>query len=561
MSNNFIQVTNILRRNEVTCKLPLENSNSKSIKLIECNQLAANHPVEDRLKVSQVKNCKYLSDTLFLGVFDGHGGSFCSDVISKRLFNYIALALSTDPVKFMEEAQENQDRNNNLSKDKLAKEEELINQRLAEENKKLIDNRFDDDEEDELTAYAKLFRVVDNLVVLPKTDQHKNIYDRKSLTKIRKLINLNEKIHLKKYAKKLMDENIINLSIEEKIVNAFNQCDQDMSNEIIDSLKMLDQIPISGLAAGHGQSLSGLNYKTREDRNLLKHFYLSLAVSGSCANVVIVQGKKIFTANVGDCRAVLGFLCDQSPNSMQGQRSIQSQVSSVSSVVKLTELSTDHNADNASEVKRVYSGHPSVELNNIIRHDRLLGQLMPLRAFGDFGYKWPVSVIRSTGLVKAFGPHVIPPFYETPPYLTAEPDIVTFDMDEINDGKSVSIVIATDGLWEQYSSREVLDVVTRYQELRTDSASDFEYDFINQHRGSMSDSDGSNLLTGDRSSATHLLRTLLSEPPFSVNQENVDEAELEKYRHRRLVSFLTLPETVVRNFRDDISMIILSIVK
>lgn len=519
--------------------------------MIECNQLAANHPTEDRLKVSQVINCKYLPDTLFLGVFDGHGGSFCSDVISKRLFNYIALALSSDPVKFIEEvisAQDNHDKFYDLKRgDKVIREEELLNEKLRNENKSLlINHEINEDEDDELASYAKLFRVVDNLVVLPKTDQHKNIYDAKSLTKIRKLINLNEKAHLKKYAKKLMESNIISLTMEERITDAFNQCDQDIANEIIESLAKLDQIPVSGIAAGHSvnQSGSSLSFRSREDRNLLKHFYLSLAVSGSCANVVIVQGKTIFTANAGDCRAVLGFLCDSGSIS--------------SPVTKFTELSTDHNADNINEVKRVYSSHPSIEQNNIIRHDRLLGQLMPLRAFGDFGYKWPIQVIRSTGLLKAFGPHVIPPFYETPPYLTAEPEILTYNMDELNEGQTISVVIATDGLWEQYSSREVLEVVTRFQDSRLDSASDFEYDFINQHKES---SDSENASGMDTSSATHLLRTFLSEPPFSVNHESIDEVELQKFRHRRLVSFLTLPESVVRNFRDDISMIILAIVK
>ena len=548
--------------------------------------MAANHPTEDRLKVSQVKGSQHLPDTLFFGVFDGHGGSFFSDVISKRLFNYIALALSSDPVKFIDEVLAQSDgtksgqlkdeklinekkpinegkliNEENLINEKLINEENLINQELINENL-MNENRSisGEEEEDELTSYAKLFRVVDNLVVLPKTDQHKNIYDSKSLTKIRKLINMNEKNHLKRYGKELMDSRVIDLSIEERIIHAFTQCDDDIAKEIQESLRMIDDIPLAGMASGHklpGHGLDGadpnvvpgLNYRTREDRNLLKHFYLSLAVSGSCANVLIVQGDTLYTANCGDCRTVLGFLSPTGQTSAPGQASAPGQV-------KFLELSTDHNADNVSEVKRVYSSHPSIEQNNIIRHDRLLGQLMPLRAFGDFGYKWPVQVIRSTGLLKAFGPHVIPPFYETPPYLTAEPEVLTFDLSELSDGQSASVVIATDGLWEQYSSREALETVTRFQNDRQETSDEFEYDFINQHKEV---SDVSKVTSNDTSTATHLLRTVLSEAPFSVNHETIDEEELARYKHRRLVSFLTLPESVVRNFRDDISIIILSI--
>ena len=48
---------------------------------------------------------------------------------------------------------------------------------------------------------------------------------------------------------------------------------------------------------------------------------------------------------------------------------------------------------------------------------------MPLRAFGDYNYKWTVEKMKKLGLTRAFGSHVIPPYYLTPPYLNATPDI------------------------------------------------------------------------------------------------------------------------------------------
>jgi pyruvate dehydrogenase phosphatase len=86
-------VNTILKTNEITI------SNSvKAIKLIECNQLASNHPIEDRLRISRFSfkalgNSSELSDSIALAVFDGHGGGSCADVISRRLFHYIALSL------------------------------------------------------------------------------------------------------------------------------------------------------------------------------------------------------------------------------------------------------------------------------------------------------------------------------------------------------------------------------------------------------------------------------------------------------------------------------------
>lgn len=48
-------------------------------------------------------------------------------------------------------------------------------------------------------------------------------------------------------------------------------------------------------------------------------------------------------------------------------------------------LSHKHTVDNANEVQRVRAAHPNKESDWILRGGRLLGQLFPLRAFGDVG--------------------------------------------------------------------------------------------------------------------------------------------------------------------------------
>jgi len=46
-------------------------------------------------------------------------------------------------------------------------------------------------------------------------------------------------------------------------------------------------------------------------------------------------------------------------------------------------LVEEHNTDNLHELHRVISEHPSNEKDTVIKYERLLGQLAPLRAFGD----------------------------------------------------------------------------------------------------------------------------------------------------------------------------------
>lgn len=154
---------------------------------------------------------------------------------------------------------------------------------------------------------------------------------------------------------------------------------------------------------------------------------------------------------------------------------------------------------------------------------------MPLRAFGDFNYKWPVERMRASGLVSAYGSHVIPPNYLTPPYLIVEPTVEKVCL--TSDDKF--IVLATDGLWEQFdSSREVVYQMFVPHDVNIDECR-----------------------TGrDLNAATHLIRRALATNP--VPYDHADDEQIEMMEHERLVSFLTLPESVVRNFRDDISIIV-----
>ena len=69
-------------------------------------------------------------------------------------------------------------------------------------------------------------------------------------------------------------------------------------------------------------------------------------------------------------------------------------------------MTTEHNSDNTTEVNRILSEHPPEEERDIIRGDRLLGILAPLRAFGDFKFKWPEETINQVCLLGLLSRHL-----------------------------------------------------------------------------------------------------------------------------------------------------------
>ena len=81
------EANRILRKNESTIDL----ESKCPIKYYEVNYLGANNPAEDR----QAQAKCLTNDCYLFGVFDGHGGYKCSDTVSQRLFDYIALNLLT----------------------------------------------------------------------------------------------------------------------------------------------------------------------------------------------------------------------------------------------------------------------------------------------------------------------------------------------------------------------------------------------------------------------------------------------------------------------------------
>jgi len=194
------------------------------------------------------------------------------------------------------------------------------------------------------------------------------------------------------------------LSKSDALNKAFTNLDDDICTEAIPLVEHIDQTLLTG-------------------------------ISGSCALAAYVEDKQLYIANTGDCRAVLG---SKKPDGTW----------------VATPLSVDQVVSNQAEIQRLLSEHPG-EDETVIRNKRLLGQLQPLRAFGDVQYKWNQQ-LHDTILHQIYGRQVVPrTSYTSPPYLTAKPVISHHHLRD-NDK---FLILATDGLWESLSNEKAVQLV------------------------------------------------------------------------------------------------------
>lgn len=318
------------------------------IKFYDSNQLPSNSPMED----ARTEGSFLHGSGTLVGVFDGHAGPACAQVVSKGILRYLAASLTDS--------------------------EELRNQILNHNAK----------------SYSFLNCLNDKLEFVPEI---RDIYEQSFARFAHELINTSQR-------RQLLRDSEYGPSgeINQLMENAFLHLDQDLAEE-------------------------ALNHPSPRT--------LSVAMSGAVACVAHIQENELRVASTGDCVAVLGSVNDT------GQW-----------VTK--KLTREHNAENHLEVKRILAEHPQNEMETAIRLDRLLGQLAPLRALGDFRYKWSKEVLERH-VVPHFGPNVIPPHYYTPPYLTCRPDITHHVLNK-NDR---FLILATDGLWDMLSPMQVVRLV------------------------------------------------------------------------------------------------------
>ncbi|KAM9690296.1 pyruvate dehyrogenase phosphatase catalytic subunit 1 isoform 1-T1 [Dama dama] len=311
---------------------------------------------------------------------------------------------------------------------------------------------------------------------------------------------------LRTYWQELIDLNTgesTDIDVKEALINAFKRLDNDIS-----------------LEAQVGDPNSFLNY-----------LVLRVAFSGATACVAHVDGVDLHVANTGDSRAMLG---------------VQEEDGSWSAVT----LSNDHNAQNEREVERLKLEHPKNEAKSVVKQDRLLGLLMPFRAFGDVKFKWSIDLQKR---VIESGPDqlndneytkFIPPNYYTPPYLTAEPEVTYHRLRP----QDKFLILATDGLWETMHRQDVVRIVGEYltgmHHQQPIAVGGYKvtlgqmHGLLTERRAKMSS------VFEDQNAATHLIRHAVGNNEFGA----VD--------HERLSKMLSLPEELARMYRDDITIIV-----
>ncbi|XP_068941922.1 pyruvate dehydrogenase [acetyl-transferring]-phosphatase 2, mitochondrial [Petaurus breviceps papuanus] len=304
--------------------------------------------------------------------------------------------------------------------------------------------------------------------------------------------------HLRVYWQELLDLHMeMGLSIKEALTYSFQRLDSDISLEI--------QAPL-------------------EDE-MLRNLSLQVAFSGATACMAHIDGIHLHVANAGDCRAILG---------------VQEENGAWSSMP----LTRDHNAWNKAELLRLKKEHPESEERTIIVDDRLLGVLMPSRAFGDVQLKWSKELQQSV-LQRGFNTEALniyrftPSNYYTPPYLTAEPEITYHKLRP----KDKFLVMASDGLWDLLGNEDVVRLVVEHLEASRQKPELTEKPTnLGLMQSLLLQRKAKGLHAPDQTAATHLIR-------HAIGCNEYGEMDQE-----RLSAMLTLPDDLARMYRDDITV-------
>lgn len=284
-------------------------------------------------------------------------------------------------------------------------------------------------------------------------------------------------------------------TVREALKYAFEMCDEDLCRAALPDNK------------GHIDRLSVMT-----------------AASGSCATLAHVRGNNLHVANVGDGAAVLGVV---NPNGS----------------VTARQLSRAHCIDNADEVHRIRTSHPTSE-TNVLRGGRLLGELYPLRAFGDVRFKWPLDLQKV--VLEPLGSPAPPNLY-TPPYLTVSPEVFYHKL-TANDK---FLVLATDGLWEWLDPDTVVRLVHDHalgtmtlQPYQPKSGTLLKQVMLDLRERKIGERSHKKPI--DENCATHIIRHALG---------GISGGQSKQYE--RLIDILQIPPGRARNYRDDISVIVI----
>mmetsp|Transcript_2200 Transcript_2200/g.6411 ORF Transcript_2200/g.6411 Transcript_2200/m.6411 type:complete len:675 (+) Transcript_2200:632-2656(+) len=223
----------------------------------------------------------------------------------------------------------------------------------------------------------------------------------------------------------------------------------ECSNYLVDSLprhvrnQMLAEREALRVAIENSRGARGAHSEQTEDaaselmRRILKTSYLradkefispkSAPQSGSTAATVILMGRRLFAANVGDSRVVLcrgGGQC--------------------------VELTSDHKPSRPDEAARVRAA------GGFILHKRVMGELAITRAFGDKSFKMGIKAMLEeeaedmSGAVGMSDNDIAKDL--TAPLVSAEPEIASMVLSHNDE----FLLLACDGLFDVFRSQDAI---------------------------------------------------------------------------------------------------------
>uniref|UniRef100_A0A0D6QUA1 protein-serine/threonine phosphatase n=1 Tax=Araucaria cunninghamii TaxID=56994 RepID=A0A0D6QUA1_ARACU len=161
-----------------------------------------------------------------------------------------------------------------------------------------------------------------------------------------------------------------------------------------------------------------------------------IAAVGSCCLVGLIWGGKLYVANVGDSRAVLGTLGRSSKK------------------ITAEQLTRDHNASVEEVRQELKALHPDDSRIVVYRHGvwRVKGIIQVSRSIGDVYLKKPEFNLDP--VYTRF--QLSEPLHR--PVLTAEPSIYTMTIKP----QDKFLIFASDGLWEHLSNEQAVEIVYNY---------------------------------------------------------------------------------------------------
>ncbi|KER29517.1 hypothetical protein T265_03891 [Opisthorchis viverrini] len=467
-------------------------SSACPIKRVYVNQLAANSPIEDRWNIGLTQVDGVVSSCLFT-VLDGHSGTACVHTLAWAILDYIAAA-------FLDTA-------------KLHAAIDYWRTHAAEQP----------------------YHLARRLDLLSSTDhRHLGHAARSPSTHL----CAHMRGCLKEYVTDLVDRTDRNMDPVHCFTEAFLRLDDDLcsTNRPIDfSVELGAHLPSSDsmynrelmrVALSGAVGVAGRIFWDNDQKNGTLPTQLHIASVGDCGAVLLRQTNDMDSPNPEleaiACAPVHQGWC------------------------------------NEKELKRVEMEHPDNSLSELFREGgRLLGELAPSRAFGNVRYKWPAnrllelssalnqsSAKRTSDIGRGLQPpkemSILPNPYTSPPYLTAQPDVTSFEITP----RDRYLVLATDGLWDMLSSGDASEVMEH--ELRKPT------------------SPATRLIWNCLVSVPPEIAGAISQASWNkrAEQQDVDKLPLKENDRKafdRALKLLSLPPGVARYYRDDITVMVIEL--